>query len=391
MSTAHSVRDFGVLIGARGPSVDVGRAGLFAAAAIVSSLVWLAGPILSGDGLSARFWGPFLLGQGVFVASTVLAFRFIPNDWAAAALATVVYAAAMLPVSWWQFSRDIPDVTRLLTSMALFRLTSTFLNLSGLALALKFVTPFWLALAIGGAAAATLQAAVASPLISLTTDGSLSFYSLRDLPQAVADPLIFAACFLVAFALGWVVTPEVATLPAGTAPHVSVLRMKKSLFVGIPAVLIGIADLLALGGVVVARDEPQTAVGLLGLAVPFILAGAVAMFVFVYRMWKCIQDGYARTTPGKAVGLMFVPIYNIYWIFQVLPGFARDYNALLARRHLDLPPLPVGLFTTYIVLSFASVVPVVGLAVGVVQFGVAVVMLSKTCDAVNALPADLPS
>src|SRR5690606_13306170 len=93
--------------------------------------------------------------------------------------------------------------------------------------------------------------------------------------------------------------------------------------------------------------------------------------VFLYKMWSSIDDRMARTTPGKAVGLMFLPLFNLYWAFEVLPGFATDYNAYLARHAIAAPRLDRRLFV-------AALVPGVGLFVFWYLIG-------RICDGVRAL------
>ena len=92
------------------------------------------------------------------------------------------------------------------------------------------------------------------------------------------------------------------------------------------------------------------------LSAAAILAGAFAGVVFLiltYKMWAAIQDGYARTTPGKAVGYQFIPFYDLYWLFQAYWGFAKDCSAYIDRHdgiHSAASKLPVGLFLAYPVL-----------------------------------------
>ena len=121
----------------------------------------------------------------------------------------------------------------------------------------------------------------------------------------------------------------------------------------------------------------------------------IVLLIFIYRIWQGIQDGYARTTPGKAVGLLFIPLFNIYWVFQVFWGFAKDYNSYLRRYDLGLMPLPSRLYLTF---SFLTLVvgtrPLLGdsnfynyllLAAGLAQFIILTVIISQVSDAVNAL------
>jgi serine/threonine protein kinase len=67
------------------------------------------------------------------------------------------------------------------------------------------------------------------------------------------------------------------------------------------------------------------------------------LFLFFF-MWKSIQDGHARATPGKAAGLALVPVFNFFWIFQILVGFATDYNAYLDRHSIRARKLSRPLF-----------------------------------------------
>lgn len=71
--------------------------------------------------------------------------------------------------------------------------------------------------------------------------------------------------------------------------------------------------------------------------------------VYLGRLWKALQHGRARTTPGKAVGLLFVPFFNLYWIFVAIYGLAQDWNRITSR-YTDLsrgPKLNEGMFLAY--------------------------------------------
>lgn len=147
------------------------------------------------------------------------------------------------------------------------------------------------------------------------------------------------------------------------------------------------------------------------LAVLYLLEIA-AMCFFWHRAWRTIQDSHARTTPGKAVGLMFVPLFNLYWAFVVIWGFAKDYNAFCVRRHLGNPPhrLPAGYYLAVVVMWLGIValryIPLIGRvgillylryhpAIGILYgmcFSLAMlVLLYKTTRAVKQLAEKLTS
>lgn len=64
------------------------------------------------------------------------------------------------------------------------------------------------------------------------------------------------------------------------------------------------------------------------------LNSLVLYFILMYRFWQIIQDGFARTTPGKAVGFLFIPVFNFYWYFVAYLGLAKDQNKYITR-HFD--------------------------------------------------------
>ena len=127
---------------------------------------------------------------------------------------------------------------------------------------------------------------------------------------------------------------------------------------------------------------------LIGVGSLALIYATVVMLILFYRMWASIQDGHARTSPGKAVGFLFIPLFNLYWMFQVLWGFSKDYNSYVERNALRVPKLPEGLFLLYNILYFAIWVPILGfVAYWVVSF----IIISRICDAVNALPDGTPA
>jgi GYF domain 2 len=91
---------------------------------------------------------------------------------------------------------------------------------------------------------------------------------------------------------------------------------------------------------------------------------AIAFFaVLLYKMWKVIQDGHARTTPDKAVGFLFIPFFNLYWAFVAIRGLAVDLDSYV-RRHragMDTERAPTTLALVSCIMLACSAVPYVGL------------------------------
>jgi hypothetical protein len=72
-----------------------------------------------------------------------------------------------------------------------------------------------------------------------------------------------------------------------------------------------------------------------------VIAGAVMQYILVYRFWQVVQDGFARTTPGKAVGFLFIPFFNYYWFFIGFWGLAKDMNGYIERHFGAKPELQI--------------------------------------------------
>jgi len=122
----------------------------------------------------------------------------------------------------------------------------------------------------------------------------------------------------------------------------------------------------------------------------------VGGLLLIYRMWAAVQDGSARVTPASAVGRLFIPFYNLYWMFVALPGYADDYNRYIGRHNLGGRPLARGPLVAYCVLALvgglamtiaisANLLVGLALAAALLTFGRKV--FGDLCAAVNALPA----
>lgn len=94
---------------------------------------------------------------------------------------------------------------------------------------------------------------------------------------------------------------------------------------------------------------------LLGVGVLLNTASVIPMYMYLYRAWLCLQPGgFARTTPGVAIGFLFIPFFNLYWIFQAFLGLAKDWNKTV-NTYSDLksaPRMPEGVFLTFCIGCF---------------------------------------
>lgn len=116
-----------------------------------------------------------------------------------------------------------------------------------------------------------------------------------------------------------------------------------------------------------------------------LIASIVLFYILLYRNWQLIQDGYARTTPGRAVGFLFIPFFNFYWIFEAFPGLVKDTNAYIQRHGLPIRQQDAGLATAFCILSLLCLIPYLNYVIAVVLLVLQIIMAKNFRDASVAL------
>jgi hypothetical protein len=398
----------------------------FFAALFVSDLVWMElGPDIhwsAQSGFHFSFfevyhpwsWVSIITANIILTVVATASFRLLPTPLVALVVLVVLYPLLNtttrniiilfeLGTDWRLEMRDI--------ALPLVNSFSYVLCFVGaLLLALRFIKSLLVALFAGAIVGTTI-----SHFVFLITDlitevfsssgtappgnwvlGSVINLIVGSLPFGILSAVLFALVFWAALWLsGSLASDEEAVKP----------RLRRPFYAGIWAATVGIAWflfantvlLLVLGRWDLSQRSSRSAtfgtateaVGvflIFGFASALALIASVLFVIVVYKMWAAIQDGHARTDPGRAVGFLFIPFFNIYWAFQALPGFAKDYNSYLERHGLNLRRLPEGIFVAYIILCLGAWIPVVGWLLVAANLVVGTIMIAKICDAVNALP-----
>jgi hypothetical protein len=107
-------------------------------------------------------------------------------------------------------------------------------------------------------------------------------------------------------------------------------------------------------------ESTLTLIGLSGGGLFFFLyfIAILTPLVFLYKAWALIQDGQPRTSPGKAVGFLLIPIFNIYWQFVVSWGLAKDLNGYAQERSLQAREASAGMLLWGLILNFIGCAPI---------------------------------
>ncbi|MFC1791335.1 hypothetical protein ACFL0I_02575 [Gemmatimonadota bacterium] len=321
------------------------------------------------QGVPFSFWHAGILYFLSFLLLAVVLFRLVPLTWVALVVASVAHAP--FAYVYQRFLGASPEVLEMVSSASWFITAALrwFAPLGLVALGLRFIKKPLIAL-MGG------------PWIGwLLVDGIRGYLDLGGVVAFLVQGAVLGALLWLGLRLTRRPADTDGTLPLSRSFFLGTLTATVGIITFYSAVVI-LGTLFDLWGV----REGRTALwGILAFSMLVGLYGAVVLWVFVYRMWANIQDGHARTSPGKAVGFIFIPFFNFYWIFQVFPGFAKDFNAFILRHSLDIQPLPVGLYRAYAVLLLLTAIPLLGMLTALASYFVLLPLVAKTCNGVNAI------
>jgi hypothetical protein len=154
--------------------------------------------------------------------------------------------------------------------------------------------------------------------------------------------------------------------------------------------------LAVIAGIVLSEKRPSWELvapflvpGIIILVLALLLAtySTVISCILLYKAWEAIQTGHPRTTPGRAVGFLFIPFFNLYWMFQAVWGYALDYNKYVSQTGATSFRLNDKLFLSLPILTLAIVIPYLGSLAGIGQLVVGFICINSVCDAVNHLAA----
>ena len=117
-----------------------------------------------------------------------------------------------------------------------------------------------------------------------------------------------------------------------------------------------------------------------GIGALLIIPGGIIGFVLLYRFWFIIQPGEPRTTPGKAIGYLFIPFYNIYWLYVAWVGLAKDMNET-CRKYNITATVNEGMALAYYILVLLSWIPYVGFVTAIVGFIIEAIVMKQLVEA----------
>jgi hypothetical protein len=113
------------------------------------------------------------------------------------------------------------------------------------------------------------------------------------------------------------------------------------------------------------------------------IAAYVVGLIYLYRAWSLVQPAGSTISPAKAVGFLFIPFFNLYWIFIAYRQWAEEWNKV-CDRHTSLAAAPRGSETVFLAMAIAYctifITSILGLLVSAVLYFIG---MKSMCNAIN--------
>ncbi len=100
------------------------------------------------------------------------------------------------------------------------------------------------------------------------------------------------------------------------------------------------------------------------------VAGTVYGMMFLYQCWSLIPKKNRSASPGQYVGFLFIPVYNLYWMFPSYYGLLKWQNSLLPEEKRGSKGIYILLFLIlpYVFFFFMMVSAAILFLSGIIHF-----------------------
>ena len=147
------------------------------------------------------------------------------------------------------------------------------------------------------------------------------------------------------------------------------------------------AGILLLGIIILAASESVVGVFLILAGIVVLIIALIYFYIFLYRLWKFIISASVSAglkplinTPAEAIGFMFIPVFNFYWIFKAIGGLPKEIIKIAGVKNVQTN-IPEQLGIIICVLVFLSLIPYLGILISAILLLVLHPMFLKDCVA----------
>lgn len=126
-------------------------------------------------------------------------------------------------------------------------------------------------------------------------------------------------------------------------------------------------------------------IGILGL-----IASIVFYMLLLHKLWTLVQPS-EKSTPGKAIGFLFIPFFNLYWQFVAIYGLAQEVNRKRTQMGIGGTPVNEQMAMIGCICNCCSIIPFLGIVAAIAGFVIQIIVLKDIknagIDILRATPA----
>lgn len=138
--------------------------------------------------------------------------------------------------------------------------------------------------------------------------------------------------------------------------------------------------------------DPREHLAIIVIGVLIMLISSVIWMVFLYNVWEFTINELKKhgikphvEAPGKAVGYLFIPFYNFYWVFMAIGKLPVDMNRIaFARKGKHVIANEIGLVLC--ILTILTIIPIVGIFLALINMVLLPVFFFLAISAIKNIP-----
>ncbi len=110
-----------------------------------------------------------------------------------------------------------------------------------------------------------------------------------------------------------------------------------------------VAAFMCFGSYLLLEEDPEAALMYAWIGLPITILGVTFLSILHFKCWNTLPTEFRATTPGKAVGFMFIPFFNFYWGFITWPKLSEGLAGWQRSAGIN-PTSTKGLGITFAIL-----------------------------------------
>ena len=100
-------------------------------------------------------------------------------------------------------------------------------------------------------------------------------------------------------------------------------------------------------------------------------------FFFIYKGWEAVPENSRGLKPWKAIGQLFIPLFNLYWVFVAIKDLPKELNAYIQKNGVQTPLLSESMALWISILVILMVIPWLDFFVAIALWIIAIIFMNN--------------